>query len=126
MVAPTSKNKYIAPDRGGFGGRGGGRGGFVGKGGGDRGGRGGARGGGGGSRGGGGARRDGGGLYKRGADGRQEGSKWGNDFQKKPKPVKVLKPRLDKNGKPIKESVKWGLDRVAFHLYKQVSDLLRD
>ena len=144
MVAPTSKNRYVAKESGGFGGRGGARGGFGndrggGRGsfGGDRGGaRGGfgsdrGRGGGvrggfgerGGGRGGGGrgsgARRDAGGLYKRGADGRQEGSKWGNDFQKKPKPVKVLKPRLDKNGKPIKESVKWGLDRVAFHLYKQ-------
>jgi hypothetical protein len=123
MVAPTSKNRYIAPERGG--GRGGfrgGRGGFNGERGGGRGGFKGERGGGrGGSKGdrGAGAGRAGGGLYKRGTDGRQEGSKWGNDPHKKPKPVKVLQPRLDKNGKPIKESVKWGLDRVAFHLYKQ-------
>ena len=119
MVAPTSKNRYIAPDRGagGRGGYTGGRGG-GGRGGGGRGGGFGERGGGGrGGRGGGGVgRREGGGLYKRGPDGRQQG---GSGIQKKPQPAKVLKPRLDKNGKPIKESVKWGLDRVAFHLYKQ-------
>ena len=111
MVAPTSKNRYVAPQRG----RGGGRGGGGDRGGGSGGawrGRGGGRGGG---------RRDSGGLYKRGADGRQEGSKrdYSEHEKKRQGPAKVLKPRLDKNGKPIKESFKWGLDRVAFHLYKQ-------